>query len=427
MMVTDWFTRRAMLGQMGTGALLTGAGAVGGAQGQAAADTAARRVVNVVDAGGDRTGRTDSSTAFQRAIEMLAPTGGVLYIPAGEYRIERTLLWQNGENKRAPGILFQGDGQHSTVLSSRIQSGPLLRVRGVRNTAPVDTSFFWGGGIRDLTIRGTGEGSSQHGLEILGWYYGEIQNCHFVGLGGDGIRALTDLSIDPNPDFTSSIMFVRAVWFERLGGWGFIDMSAAQGAPSWSWDRTLFIFCRKGGAHVRSGGHSFTGCSFGVCGWQGEQGPIAQEAYGLYFDGGVTACSQFIVQGCEFDNNLTAHIGARFLSASCFFANRFIFHDRFGAGRLCPAKGIELGIGDVHASVRAVLFRQSFFRIDIAGEMVGFDFVNYANLEDIEIGGSLFSAPDVARVTRYRGHDPGGSGAARGFVIHDPSLRNVAG
>jgi len=426
-MVADWFTRRAMLGQMGTGALLSGAGAVGGAQGQAAAETAARRVVNVVEAGGDRTGRTDSSTAFQRAIEMLAPTGGVLYVPAGEYRIERTLLWQNGENRRAPGILFQGDGPHSTVLSSRIQAGPLLRVRGVRNTAPVDTSFFWGGGIRDLTIRGTGEGAGQHGLEVLGWYYGEIQNCHFVALGGDGIRAVTDPSVDPNPDFTSSNLFVRAVWFERLGGWGFIDTSAFQGAPGWSWDRTVFIMCRKGGAHVRSGGHSFTTCSFAFCGWQGESGPVAPAAYGLYFDGAATACSQHIVQGCEFDNNLTAHIGARFLAASCFFANRFIFNDRFGSGRLRPAKGVEIGPGDVNATVLGVLFRQNFFRVDTPGEMVGFDFVNHANVHDVEIGGSIFTAPDGARVTRYRGHDPGGRGAAQGFVVHDPSLRDVAG
>lgn len=420
-MTTDPFTRRAMLRHVGAGVLLSGASAAGSAETQTAPDPAARRVVNVVEAGADRTGQRDASAAFQRAIDMLAPTGGVLYVPAGEYRIERTLVWQNRENRRAPGILFQGDGQHSTVLNSRISAGPLLRVRGVRTTAPVDTSFFWGGGIRDLTIRGTDGGSGQHGLEVLGWYYGEIQNCHFVTLGGDGIRALTDLNVDPNPDFTSSILFVRAVWFERLGGWGFIDTSAFQGAPGWSWDRTVFIMCRKGGAHVRSGGHSFTTCSFAFCGWQGEQGPTVPAAYGLYFDGAATACSQQIVHGCEFDNNLTAHIGARFLAASCFFANRFIFNDRFGTGHLCPGKGVEIGVGDVHATVLGVLFRQSFFRVDIAGDMVGFDFVNNANVHDVEIGGSVFTAPDGARVTRYRGHNPGGLGTAHGYVIHDPA------
>ena len=395
--MTDPFTRRMLLRHAGAGMLLSGAGAASAQDlSPQSPNPAAGRVLNVVDAGADRTGQSDASAVFQRAIDALAPTGGTLYIPAGEYRIDRTLVWQNRDNRRAPGILFRGDGQHSTVLVSQIRAGPLLRARGVRTTGPVDTSFFWGGGIRDLSLRGTNAGPDQHGLEVLGWYSGEIQNCHFVGFGGDGIRALTDLSVSPNPDFTSSSLFVRGVWFERLGGWGFIDTSEAQGAPQWSWDRTVFIMCRKGGAHVRSGGHSFTACSFGRCGWQGESTPPAPVAYGLYFDGGATACAQQIVQGCEFDSNRTAHIGARFLAASCFFANRFIFSDRFAFGRLHPEKGIELGAGGAGSIVLGILFRQSFFRVDLPGEVVGFDLVDGGYLRDIEIGGSVFTQPTGA-------------------------------
>jgi len=422
-LTTEPFTRRDMFRNVGAGAILSGAGApLGLAGAQTTPPPAAQRTLNVVELGADPSGQRDASAVFQRAIDSLAPTGGILYIPAGQYRIEHTLVWQNRENRRAPGILFQGDGQHTTVLNSLIGSGPLLRVRGVRTTAPVDTSYFWGGGIRDLSIRGNDGPEGQHGLEVLGWYYGEIQNCHFVALGGDGIRAVTDPSVDPNPDFTSSTLFLRGVWFERLGGWGFIDRSAEQGAPGWSWDRVVFIMCRKGGAHVRSGGHSFTGCSFASCGWQREGGTPERTAYGLYFDGGATACSQHVVQSCEFDNNLTAHIGARFLACSCFFANRFIFNDRFGAGHPCPRTGIQIGIGDVHAGVFAVLFRQNFFRVDIAGEIVGFDFINSANVRDITIGGSFFTAPTGARVTRYKGHDPAGRGSAYGYVIHDVAI-----
>ncbi len=71
---------------------------------------------------------------------------------------------------------------------------------------------------------------------MLGWYYGEIANCNFIRLGGDGIRSVVDLDLNANPDVTSSVLFVRAVWFERLGGWGFRDMSQVQGAPAWSSD-----------------------------------------------------------------------------------------------------------------------------------------------------------------------------------------------
>ena len=416
--MTDIVTRRGMLGHFGAGALLAGMSAQEAMASQAMPEPDARRVYNVADAGADRTGASNSSTAFQRAIDELASTGGVIYAPAGQYRIDRTLVWANRENARAPGILFQGDGMHATALISTIASGPVLRVRGVRASGPVDTSFFWGGGLRDLTVRGDYGGPEQHGLEVLGWYYGEIRNCHFVALGGDGIRALVDYRVSSNPDFTSSSLFVRGVWLERLGGWGFRDLSEQQGAPGWSWDRCVFVLCRLGGAHVRSGAHGFAKCSFALCGWQSERGRPAAAAYGLFFDGSATACSQQFVEGCEFDTNLTGHIGARFLAASSFMNNRFIFGDNLSSGRLRPIVGVEIGTGDQRATVLAVLFRQNFFRFDIAGEAIAFDFANHANVRDVEIGGSVFTSPPGVSVTRYRGHDPAGRGAAYGYVIH---------
>jgi Pectate lyase superfamily protein len=409
-----------MLGRTGATLFLAGAAeAAAAAQTQTGGAPQGQRVLDVRALGADPSGAQDSAPALQRAIDEIAPTGGIIYIPSGRYRIGRTLLWQNRENARAPGISIQGDGMHSTVLLSAISSGPVLRVRGVRSTGPVNTSFFWGGGIRDLTIQGDNGGAEQHGLEVLGWYYGEIRNCHFVGLGGDGIRAVVDLSVEPNPDFTSSSLFVRGVWLERLGGWGFRDSSEVQAAPVWSWDHCVFVFCRRGGALVRSGSLSFTKCGFAGCGWQSEQGPTAQAAYALYFDGAATTCSQQWVEGCEFDTNLTAHIGARFLAASSFFNNRFIFSDRHAPGRLRPAVGVEIGSGDASATILGVEFRQSFFRFDVPGEAVAFDFVNNANVRDVEIGGSVFTEPRGVAVTRYRGHDPNGRGAAYGYVIRD--------
>jgi len=414
------FTRRTMLGNFGSGLLAGGVGmaAPAAASAEETGVAGARRVVNVVERGADRTGQADSSPAFQQAIDAIAPTGGIVYIPAGQYRLDRTLTWLNRGDARAPGIMFQGDGAYSTVLITTIRSGPLLRVRGVRLTGPVATTFFWGGGLHDLTIRGDNK-EGQHGLEVLGWYYGDIQNCHFVGLGGDGIRAITDLTVNPNPDFTSSTLFLRGCWFERLGGWGFIDMSDAQGAPAWSWDRCIFNMCKKGGAHVRSGGHGFTKCSFALCGWSYESGSPAAAAYGLYFDGAVTACSQQWIEGCEFDTNLTAHIGARFLSASSFLNNRFIFSDRNASGQMSPPVGIRIGVGDVNATVLGIQFRQNFFRFDVGERAVAFDFVNHASVRDVEIAGSVFTMANGTQVIRYRGSDPGGQGDALGFVIRD--------
>lgn len=418
-MSTERLTRRALLGRASTGVLAIGFAPVLASEAAAQQAPTIGRVIDIRSLGVDANGREDVAPQLQQAIDELAPTGGTIYLPAGRYRIGRTLVWENPRNARAPGIAIRGDGMHSTVLRSAVRDGPLLRVRGVPTRGPVNTTFFWGGGLRDLTIEGNNDGPEQHGLEVLGWYYGEIANCNFVRLGGDGIRAVTDLAVNSNPDYTSSTLFVRGVWFERLGGWGFRDMSEVQGAPAWSWDRCIFVLCRSGGALIRSGGQSFTKSTFSGCGWQSEGGPTPDAAYGLYFDGALTTNSQHWVEGCEFDTNLTAHVGARFLAASTFSNNRFIFHDRQEVGRMCPRVGIEIAAGDAHAAVRGVAFLRSFFRFDIPGEAVAFDFANYANVRDVEIAGSVFSEPRGSAITRYRGQDPAGRGAEYGFVIRD--------
>ena len=414
-------TRRGVLGTIGTGLVLSTSASTAQTPGSGVAPQMAGRLLNVVQLGADPSGGSDSSAAFQQAIDEVAPTGGTIYVPAGRYVIGRTLTWQNPRNARAPGILFQGDGPHSTVLVAQARSGPLLRVRGVPSRGPISTTFFWGGGIKNLTIEGGGGGGAgQHGLDVLGWYYGEIDNCHFVRLGGHGIQCSVDLGIDANPDYTSSTLFVRGTWFERLGGWGFLDASNYQGAPAWSWDRCIFVFCRQGGAHVRSGGHSFTKCSFSGCGWQSEGSATGSPGYGLYFDGAATPCSQHLVEGCEFDTNLRAHVGARFLMASTFMNNRFIASDRHRRGRLDPTIGVELGSGDANATLRGVSFQQNFFRFDVPGEAVAYDFANSANVRDIEIANSVFTqAPGRSVITRYRGDNPGNQGNAFGFVIRD--------
>lgn len=135
----------------------------------------------------------------------------------------------------------------------------------------------------------------------------------------------------------------------------------------------------------------------------------------------MSATSRQWVEGCEFDTNLTAHIGARFLSNSTFVNNRFIFNDRFKAGRLCPGVGVQIGVGDAHAAVRSVEFRQSVFRFDRGGEAVGFDWVNTANVRDIDIRGSVFSDNSGGKLAlvRYRGNDPGGRGGDFGYSVSD--------
>ncbi|MDO8330195.1 MAG: glycosyl hydrolase family 28-related protein [Fluviicoccus sp.] len=386
-----------------------------------------KRLVNVIDLGAVPDGVTDSAQAFQKAIDALTSTGGIVYIPAGNYVIGSTLIWANPVNRRVSGILFQGDGQHTSTLNSRVKSGPLLRVRGVPRVGPVSTTFFWGGGIHDLGLRGSGGGADHDAVEILGWWNGSIENCLISGFSRHGIRAITDLALNPNPDFTASTLLVKAVQIERCGGWGFRDDSGNQGAPSWSWDHCLFGLCRLGGAYVQSSSHSFVKCSFSACGWRHESDKPAAAAYGLFFAGTMTVASRQWVEGCEFDTNLTAHIGARFLCCSSFINNRFIFHDRYKAGRLCPLAGVELGTGDARAAIRSVEFRQSFFRFDRGGETTGFLWANTVNVRDIEIINTVFSnsVGGDLHLSRYGGMELSRTASDFGYNIRDRELSGL--
>jgi hypothetical protein len=380
------------------------------------------RVVNVVDAGADPSGGKDSASAIQSAVDRIAATGGALYFPAGAYQIGRTIELLNPGKERRSGILFVGDGMHSSILRSRVDRGPLLRIRGTPMTGPAGTSFFWGGGLQQLTLDGTAGAKEGHdALEVLGWWYGELSQLRIVNFSRHGIRATTDLKLNANPDFTASILFVKGVWVERCGGWGYKDDGGPQGSPGWTWTHTIFVLCAEGGAYVQSSSQSFTKCSFSACGWRSEKGAPKANAYGLLYDGSGTGTSRQWVEGCEFDTNFTAHIGLRFATTSSFVNNRFIFNDRYGAGRLCPSAAVQIGVGDARAAVRSVEFRQSFFRFDKGGDAVGFDWINTANVRDIAIQRTLFSdnSGGTLSLQRYRGHEARAARSAHNYLIED--------
>jgi hypothetical protein len=381
------------------------------------------RLLNVVELGADPSGATDATAVVQAAIDKLAPTGGTLYFPAGTYRISKTLLWTNPANERRSGILFLGDGMNTSVLRSFVTNGPLLRVRGVPLQGPVSTTFFWGGGIQQLTLDGSvGAKEGHDGIEVMGWWYGELSQLRIRNFSRHGIRAVTDLALNPNPDLSASTLFVKAVWVERCGGWGYKDDGGAQGSPAWTWGHTVFVLCGEGGAYVQSSSHSFVKCSFSQCGWSSETAAPKLPGYGLYVDGALTAASRQWVEGCEFDNSYTAHIGLRFASSSSFINNRFIFNDRQKIGRLCPLAGVQIGAGDARAAVLGVEFRQSFFRFDKGGDAVGFDWVNTGNVRNVTVQRSVFSdgsGGGALALTRYRGHESRNARTTNNYIIED--------
>jgi len=78
-----------------------------------------------VDYGGDSSGRKDSHEALQLAIDTLAarPAGGIVYIPAGRYRIAKTVFIRNNVHLySSPGAVLEvpaGIDEHSSQIVYR--------------------------------------------------------------------------------------------------------------------------------------------------------------------------------------------------------------------------------------------------------------------------------------------------------------------
>jgi len=67
-------------------------------------------IENVIDHSADPTGKKDSKSAFVSALDALPSSGGIVFIPAGSYKIESTIKI-NRDN-----IVFRGEGTSKTKL-----------------------------------------------------------------------------------------------------------------------------------------------------------------------------------------------------------------------------------------------------------------------------------------------------------------------
>jgi hypothetical protein len=135
-------------------------------------------VLNAAYAGGaDPTGVSDSAAAVQAAVSAMPAAGGVIYFPAGTYKIASTITIA------VPGVYLAGDGMLATVINYT-GTGDCIRMYSTASYAS-----GWGGGIRDLTIDGSGASAGACGIHAgdiyqLQWNAGVRQ---FQGSGSKGI------------------------------------------------------------------------------------------------------------------------------------------------------------------------------------------------------------------------------------------------
>ena len=108
--------------------------------------------INVTSYGADPTGASDSTSAFENAIAAAASAGGgVVYIPAGTYKISSTLTCTT-----VP-VYFVGDGAWATIISFT-GTGDCFRIY---DSSTYGTRTKFGGGVVGITIDGTNAGPAR--------------------------------------------------------------------------------------------------------------------------------------------------------------------------------------------------------------------------------------------------------------------------
>jgi hypothetical protein len=173
-----------MLSTAATGLLAgTGTVAIGGilSRSQAVAATAGTPAwINIVTQGADPSGATDSTAAIQKAINALPATGGVVYLPAGTYKVTSTLTCTT-----VPAY-FLGDGAWATILEFS-GTGDCVRIY---DPTTYNSRTRYSGGFCGITIDGINAGAGSAGLHVgdLLQYELDLTVQNFRGTGSIGVH-----------------------------------------------------------------------------------------------------------------------------------------------------------------------------------------------------------------------------------------------
>jgi pectate lyase-like protein len=186
--------------------------------------TIVNNVLNTAYAGGaDPTGVSDSTAAIQAAITNL-PSGGIVYFPAGTYKVSSTLTCT------VAGVYFRGDGRWISIINYT-GSGPCIRMYITAAYSPGSTA---GGGLFDFIIDGTSASAGASGFHI-----GDIYNLEFnVGVRNFQGTGSKGAWLDNNYHWAEQM--TGKIWVEQCTAGVVFDNSAnTSGVSTGSYDRAI--------------------------------------------------------------------------------------------------------------------------------------------------------------------------------------------
>jgi hypothetical protein len=207
-------------------------------------------VLNAAYSGGaDPTGAADCASAIQAAVNAMPASGGVIYFPAGTYKVASTVTISK------PGVYLAGAGMLATVINYT-GSGDCIRMYATTLTTP---GGVYGGGIKGLMIDGTSASAGACGAHLGDIFRLEVDFGvrAFQGTGSKGCW------FDNNYQWTEQIL--GRVFAEACTSHVIFDNSAnTSGSATGSFDRAILdifidgkgkgnlVVLQNGALHVNS-------------------------------------------------------------------------------------------------------------------------------------------------------------------------------
>ena len=139
-------------------------------------------LLNICDFGAKGDGKTDSTAAIQRAIDVAAKTGATVLIPTGTFLTSTLKLYPNVGLSGYP------------TWSYRSYGGSILRLNNKDAKCLIDITGAFGASIVGLCMDGASLGDNIHGVFLDKPDYGEqedtplIEGCKIGHFSGDAVR-----------------------------------------------------------------------------------------------------------------------------------------------------------------------------------------------------------------------------------------------
>ena len=209
-------------------------------------------VANVLTFGADPTGVADSTAAFNAAYNSLPISGmpgrgGVVYAPAGIYKISSTLQF----NAVAPVTLL-GDGSQATTISYTGTGDCISMYNNYHPAGGGPSSILvWGGGVQRMTIDCTNATAPVVALHTGDMKYGRFEWLNISNVTGTGSIGLWQ---DNRKFWTEDCLY--EIHFTSCQTCCVIDTSGAATGAGLVHDNNTFIF--SGGAIANGNGTVIT-------------------------------------------------------------------------------------------------------------------------------------------------------------------------